>query len=328
LPYTYKKVLMNRKPARRMDTITNHFVFTMKRFNSLTINKLHILLWIAAVTAICFGGLSCTSRSNEGDKVIVSVSILPQKFIAERIAGDDFHINVLVPSGSSPETYDPSPRQIEDLHKSAAYLKTGYLEIETIWLKKTSGRIPHLRIIDTSTGISLIEGDDHCAHHGGIDPHLWMSAKNMLIISRNMLDFFVSVNPGRKGFYQTNYETLATELRELDETTDQKLSGASQKRFLIYHPALAYFARDYGLHQIALEHEGKEPSVMYMRELTDLILRDNIRFLMIQNQFDTERAAQLARETGISLIRIDPLDYEWRQQYERIADIISGNFKL
>ena len=89
---------------------------------------------------------------------------------------------------------------------------------------------------------------------------------------------------------------------------------------MIYHPALTYFARDYALEQLALEVDGKTPSPMHLKEMTDLAKVNNISKILIQSQFDRKNAEVLARETGSEIIQFDPLDPQWSDQMYYIAE--------
>lgn len=267
---------------------------------------------------------ACTAPDKGQGKTNITVSIMPQKFFIERIAGDDFKINVLIPPGASPETYDPTPRQIGELYNSAAYLKSGYLELEVSWLTKIAGDIPGLELVDTSEGVALIE-EDSDDHHEGIEPHIWMSARNAMVISTNIRDYFILHFPDKKEQYEANYLTLVREIENLDRNTAKLLEENEVQSFLIYHPALTYYARDYGLEQISIEHHGKEPSASFMAQIIELIKEKKISSILVQKQFDKTRAEIIARETGIRIKQIDPLDYDWIRQYETITDIICGN---
>ncbi|MBN1338695.1 MAG: zinc ABC transporter substrate-binding protein [Bacteroidales bacterium] len=290
----------------------------------LILKSIHGFFAFTAIGILAVFMPGCRSHSPVPDKKMITVSILPQKYFAERITGDDFQINVLIPPGAGPETYDPTPRQIEELHRSAAYLKSGYLELETGWLEKIASGIPSLKLIDTSEGVPLITEGGSNDHHHGIEPHIWMSARNAVIICNNMYNFFVSEFPEQREKYHSNFETLTEEINALDSRTGKRLSEHGRKKFLIYHPALTYYARDYGLEQLSLEHHGKEPSAAHLARIIDMVRQEKIGSLMVQKQFDKSKAGIVANETGISIVQVDPLDYEWMKQYELITDIICG----
>ena len=116
---------------------------------------------------------ACTGKQTEGK--VVTVTIEPQHFFAEKIAGDKFSIHCVVPSGQSPETYDPTPRQMMRIGQSEAYLQIGYIGFEQVWMQKIRENNPDLKIFDVSQGMQFTHHDDDHHHAGGIDPHIWSS---------------------------------------------------------------------------------------------------------------------------------------------------------
>jgi zinc transport system substrate-binding protein len=147
--------------------------------------------------------------------------------------------------------------------------------------------------------------------------------KNVSTISENMLKGLIQVLPVHKEILRQNFTLLQQELDSLDKEIDQLLSGLENRRFIIYHPALTYFARDYNLEQLPLELEGNQPSPAHMRELIDLGKRYGIPIIFVQREFDQDNAKVLAKETGASVVEIDPLSFNWRQQMLHIATQLS-----
>ena len=228
---------------------------------------------------------ACDSKQPTSRKPTLTVTLEPLRYFTETIAGDKFKVVSMVPKGSSPETYDPTPQQLVNLDKSIAYLRIGYIGFEQAWMDKLTTNAPHLKIFDTSKGIDVIQeaGYNHGDHHheGGIEPHIWNSARNASVIARNI------------------YAAL------------------------IYHPALSYFARDYGLKQISIEERGKEPSPAHLKELIETCRRDNARVIFVQQEFDTRNARLIADELGITVVPINPLSYEWQEEMINVAKALA-----
>ncbi len=268
----------------------------------------------------------CACISKKGKEQIITVTIEPQRYFAEQIVDSFFRINTLVPPGTSPETYDPTPVQMVDLSKSEMYLKIGYIGFEQAWMDKIATNNPQMEIIDTSRGIDLIESEeehgDH--HHGTIDPHTWASPKQALIIIRNIYEAVVKLDPGHEAAFTHNYLSLKKEVEETDSLVTQLVSGADPKAFIIYHPALTYFARDYGLTQYCIELEGKEPSPDILQQLVNTAREQNIKVIFVQQEFDRKNAEIIAKETGCKLVGINPLSYHWKEEMVNIAKAISG----
>lgn len=278
------------------------------------------------------GILSCTSPANpDQEKVVVSVSILPQRYFVDRIAGDRVTVNVMVPPGASPATYEPTVSQLARLEESSIYLSMGYLGFEQSWMDKLSSVNAHMKIIDLSKGIDLISGEEddheHPGHnhsHGGIDPHTWMSPVNVGIMSRQIQAVLCDVLPDHQQEFTRNLEIFLAETDSLDRVIRYMLSGIRNSTFMIYHPALAYLARDYGLKQLSLESEGKEPSPQHMRKMTDLGKELGIQTIFIQKEFDRRNATVLAEEIGARVMEVNPLDPDWPSQIIHIGNALSN----
>ena len=260
--------------------------------------------------------VSCHQVEKNSQKPIISVSILPQKYFVEKISGDNFLINVLIPSGASPASYEPSPLQIKQLEESALYLKTGELGFEKTWIRDLEKKLPNIKFYNTSLGIDLLEGGSHShdSHDHAMDPHVWVSPRNVKIIAKNIQQAISSFDPTNAEFYQANLMAFENELDSLDNVLKDKLESCNHRHFIIYHPALSYFARDYGLVQIPLEMEGKEPGFQHMQNIVDVAKENNIRLIFVQKEFNLDEAKTLEGEISGKIVVINPLDYNWSQQ--------------
>jgi zinc transport system substrate-binding protein len=258
------------------------------------------------------------------------VTIEPQRCFVEQLAGSLFEVSALVPVGSSPESYDPSPREMAQLARSKAYFCIGHIGFENVWLDRLKSNYPQVQFFDNSCGIDFIaeehahEGDRH-EHPSLVDPHTWPSPSEAQIIVRNMCNALLEIDPEHADTFRENRERLLTEIDETDRLVRACLKASTQKAFIIYHPTLTYFARHYGLRQYAIEMEGKEPSPEQLRQLVDLARRDSIRTVFIQEEFDKKNAELIARETGCRLEVINPLACRWSDEVIRIAKILADD---
>lgn len=275
------------------------------------------------VLAACGGGKTAGGR-------IVSVTIEPQRYFAERIAGDKFAVHCVVPPGQSPETYDPTPRQMMQVGESEAYFRIGYIGFELAWMQNIEDNNPALKIFDLSEGIPLIEQDEEedeaeetHHHHGGIDPHVWSSVSGAKVIAGNMLKAFVSLDPDNRAYYEENFQRLMGEIEATEQTIAQLLSPLKSRAFIIYHPALTYFAAENDLTQLCIEMEGKEPSPAQLRRLLETARAQRVHVVFIQQEFDQKNAELIAKETGCLLVPINPLAYDWSEEMIRIAKTLA-----
>lgn len=278
-----------------------------------------ILAFIVLAVAV-----SCSHPEATPGKPLVSVSILPQQYFVEQLAGELVEVNVLIPPGASPATYEPTVSQLRKLEQSEVYFKIGYVGFELSWMDKIVSVNPEMKLVDLSRGIDLIQEpeaqDPHGHTHAGVDPHIWLSVQNARILARNLHEELMMMFPEQSNMLSGRYVRFNSSLDSLDRAISQKLDGLENRCFMIYHPALTYFARDYGLVQYSLEIEGKSPSPAHLREMTDLGQNHHISRILIQNQFDRKNAEVLAREIGAEIVPFDPLDPHWMEQMIYIAE--------
>lgn len=281
--------------------------------------KLKYILF--ALTALLFVSCKPTPQS---DKPLITVTIEPLRYFTESILGDKFEVVSIVPKGSSPETYDPTPQQLVNLAQSLAYIKIGYIGFELSWMNNIKANNPKLSIYDSSKGIDLIQAEGH--HHGdhfhagGVEPHTWNSTLNAEIIAKNILDIALAIDSTNVEYYQNNYNELLSKIKETDEEVRKILADTNCARgFMIYHPALSYFARDYKLDQLSIEHEGKEPTPSHLKKLIEHCKSENIHTIFVQPEFDKKNAEVIAQETNSRIINISPLSYDWHQEMVHIA---------
>ncbi len=276
--------------------------------------------------------LSCNTSPREGRERIITVSIAPFRYFVEGIAGDDFIVNVMVPAGSNPHIYEPVPDQINKLRLSEAYISNGSLGFELTWLDRFYEINTNMVKLSVGDKIDLI-ADEH-EHHvhgenaGGADPHFWLSPRCAKVVASSVYEMLCSLNPSAKERYDTGYNSLLEKIGEADMKADSLLSGFSGRAFMIYHPNLAYLARDYGLKEIAVEYEGKEPPPGRMKELIDLARKEKIRVIFVQKEFDNKNARVIASEIGASLKVIDPLSGDWMESTIDIINSLHGSFLL
>ncbi|MCF8346713.1 MAG: zinc ABC transporter substrate-binding protein [Bacteroidales bacterium] len=290
---------------------------------------------IILVTLIISG---CSSQKDTSGAHEITVSILPQKYFVTRITGDLFPVNVMVPPGASPATYDPTPSQLTSLAKTDLYFKMGYTGFEMAWMDKLAATNDSMTIIDLSEGIDLITEKkmqenvhpsdyEHGHQHGGVDPHTWLSPLNVKIISRTIHKALSYKYPEYREVFDTNLESFLTDLDSLDQYISDELTNLKSVSFFTYHPSLSYFARDYKLDQHPLELGGKTPSSAHMKKLIDTGAKNNIKVIFLQMQFDQKNAEVLANETGAQIVQINPLDPDWMAQLFHITEKLKEHLK-
>ena len=252
--------------------------------------------------------------------ISVAVSIAPQKYFLEQLMGEDSDITILVPTGSSPATYAPKPSQLKALNKASLYFSIG-VAFEKSWLPRFASINKALKIVDTTKGITkrTMQHEHDAHHHEGADPHIWLSPKLVMIQAKTMKDALVAQDSKAKEKYEKNYEAFITKLKTLDAKMKAILSPLKQKNFIVFHPSFGYFSDDYGLTQIAIEKEGKEPSLRHIKRVIDYAKTHDIKTIFVAPQFSQKAAKQIAKQVGAEVVTIDPLSSAWEKNLLKIA---------
>ena len=261
------------------------------------------------------------TSGTEKPAVTVTVTISPYKYFVDQIAKGKVDVNVMVSNGNNPETYEPYAQQMMELSKSALYLKVGSIGFEQTWMKKLQDNAPDMKVIDTSVGIKPAKTPG-----GNIDPHVWMSCSNARIIASNILKALCELEPKNKAFFEKNYQSL---LRIIDKRDSIIKEGFNKnpdlvRKFVIYHPILTYFARDYQLEQLAIEEEGREPSAAQLKSLIERARKEKIKYCLIQAEFANRNTTTFINESHTKPMDINPLQGDWNWAMQEAAAAVQG----
>lgn len=278
-----------------------------------------ILMAVTAFLSSCAGGL------RKDADTVVSASILPLEYFIDRLTDGSLDVNVMIPPGASHATYSPTTTQFRKLSDSGIYFRIGYLGYEQAWIGRLQEINPDMMVVNLSEGLELIRGEeidhgDH-VHEGGIDPHIWMSPAVMLGVLPKIKNAITEIYPELAEQVDVNYAHLHADLTRLDEEMREVTASLGQKRFMIFHPALTYLARDYGLEQISVERGGKEPSPAMLTHIIREAREHQIPVIFIQQEFDLRSAQLISQETGAALVQINPLAYEWFESMQELMQV-------
>lgn len=290
----------------------------MKRFLYLII--------LCVILAGCKGTPQKQADSGKASRtekpaVTVTVTISPYKYFVDQIAKGKVDVNVMVSNGNNPETYEPYAQQMMELSKSALYQKVGSIGFEQTWMKKLQDNAPDMKVIDTSVGIKPAKTPG-----GNIDPHVWMSCSNARIIASNILKALCELEPKNKAFFEKNYQSLLSIIDKRDSTIKESFKKDPDliRKFVIYHPILTYFARDYQLEQLAIEEEGREPSASQLKSLIERARKEKIKFCLIQAEFANRNTTTFIKESYTKPMNINPLQGDWNRAMLEAAAAVQG----
>ncbi len=262
-------------------------------------------------------------------KPIIAVSIPMQKEFVEKIAKGEYEVIALVKPGVNPHDFEPKFSDVKSVNQAKAYFSIG-IEFEEQWLKRFANQNKAMKIYPSNVGVEVInfgnmeehdehghdghddhneEEDSHHSHENG-DTHIWLSLSNAKIIAGNIYEGLKTINP--KGNYESNYQALIRDIENLDRQLKETLRGLPKnQKFVVFHPMLGYFARDYGLEEVSIEVEGKTPTIKDMMEVVEVIKKENLKIIFAQPEFSTKTAEFIAKESGAKLGYFSPLEIPW-----------------
>lgn len=294
------------------------------RNDNQTMRLIHIQLLIIIALTGCHSSTSIQTSKQ------VNVSILPQKYLVDKISGGKYQVNVMVISGNNHETYEPTPQQMVLMEQAPLYLQLCKDGFDQIWIDNIKSRTPQMLVADLSEGLKLISGETECNHKGhnhamSVDPHVWISPSTMKIIALNTFKAMMEQFPADSVTFINGYALLEKEIIAIDNAFSTQLGPFKGSQFMVYHPVLSYLARDYGLTELSIETEGKEPSVESLKRLIEQARQNHIKVIFVQQEYDTRNAEIIANETGSKIVQFNPMGYNWPQQTADLLQYLTQN---
>lgn len=334
----------------------------------------------------CFLFAMLPAATMASDKTSVFVSIIPQKYFVEQIGGDLVDVEAMVKPGSSPHSYEPTPRQLTSLANAKIYFAIG-VPFENGWLGKIASTNPDMTIVHTDDDVKKRrmaahhheeaeehgddehhhaatehhdehehdmhdhhaeaehhehdthdghkhEDDHHSAntseHHNdeaheghdqeGLDPHIWLSPALVKIQAAAILSGLQQADPNNADTYQANFDSFINNINQLDADLKHTFADQNSKKFMVFHPSWGYFADAYGLQQIPVEMEGKEPSPKQLQAIIQEALEEKIKVVFVQPQFSKRSAEVIAKAIGGNVSIADPLAEDWETNLREIGN--------
>jgi len=281
-------------------------------------------------------GLGC-GAADPGEalnKIIVATGIPPHAWLIERIGGDAVEVHTVLRPGESPTTHQPSDLQVSRVLSGRVFFRSGVPFESGAWFRALEG---HLEIVDLRDGVTTRIMDTHSHgrqaaedtdHHlrGSVDPHIWLSPRRLVIQANHVADTLKRLDPSRRAEYNARIAELTTELGELDAWIESALTPFHGRAFVVFHPSWGYFADDYGLRQIAIETEGKEPSDSELTGLQEETRSLGVSVIFVQPQIAGKSAQSIAGVMGARLETLDPLTPDITGNLRRTTRAIVSSF--
>ena len=247
-------------------------------------------------------------------KIRVMVTILPQAEFARAVGGNHVNVTVMVPPGQEPHTYAPKPSQMRDLERADVYFALGSgIEFELVWMDKFTALNNGMLVVDGSDGVHMI----------GEDPHIWLSPRNVEAMVQNLEHGLEEVDPANASDYNHNAIEYLKRLDGLDKNISSALEPLAHRELLVLHPAWAYFAKDYGLNETAIQYQGKDPTTQYFAQVIDFAKENGIKVIFAEPQFSTRTADEMASEIGGVVVLVDDLAEDYIENLQTVADEIA-----
>jgi len=252
---------------------------------------------------------ACSQRApseRPDPRLPVVSSILPLTDFVRQVGGDRVRVETLVPAGASPHTYELTPSQLIAVTRARVLVLNGVgLEF---WAAKviSSANNPNLIVVTASEGLKIIAGD---ADEPGGNPHTWLSPLNAIRQVDRIREALIESDPAGAEVYRANADRFERELRALDEEIRNAVAGYSSRRFISFHAAWAYFARDYGLDEAAVieSRPGQEPSPAEIASIVQKAKEIHAKAIFAEPQFSPKAASAIAEECGARVLLLNPL---------------------
>ena len=282
---------------------------------------------LACFYIFCFiiSAPACAEIADTNDAIKVFVSILPQKYLVERIGGNRVTVSVMVKPGLSPETYEPTPKQMAELHDARLYFRIA-VPFESVWIQRIRDLNPQIRIIECCGVLNPTGSEDYnhagSGNHFAMDAHIWTSPKNAIVLAGIIKSALSEYDPEAGEYYAANYNMLVSDLDLLDAFIRKELADIKTPYFIVSHPAWGHYAAAYGLEEISIERHGTEVRAKELSRLVEFARKWNIHTVYVQKQFNTASARTLAREINGKIVELDPLAEDYINNLRHVTRAI------
>lgn len=269
-----------------------------------------IALYLLVAVLLLAAGCTGVDHREQDAAIVVAVTIAPEQEFVERVGGDHVRVVLLVPPGADPHTYEPPPGILADVAGADMYAAVGSgVEFELSWKDKIAALNPGMLVVDCSRGVDLIS----------TDPHIWVSPRNAKVMVENICRGLIEVDPENATDYRRNADAYLDDLDALDAEIADALARSGVTKIMVYHASWAYFARDYGLVEVPIESEGKEPSPQRIEHLVRQAEEEGIRVIFASPEHSTRSAEVIAKEVNGTVVQVSPLAGDYLANMRRVA---------
>jgi len=265
----------------------------------------------AVLAAFIVAGCITGPFGNQSGKTTIAATFYPLYDITEALAGDKADVFSIIPQGVEPHDYEPSSGDFVKISNASAFatMGLGFAQVEQKLLASANREI---KVIEASKGVPLIDeaGNDVATSTQAIDPHIWLSPKNMEKMALNMRNGLVSLDQNNEDYYNSNAQSYISKLEMLDANYRSGLAGCNKDVILVNHQAFGYLAKEYGFRAISISglEPDVEPSPGKIAELIGIARENNIRYILFEELADPKVANIIAREAGAATLELNPVE--------------------
>lgn len=266
---------------------------------------------------------SCQQGEQRSTRLQIATTIAPAAQVITEIADSLVAVTTLLPQGNNPENYEPTPQAIQALASSAAYFYMGDLGFERSWVERIHTMQPALQLVRLDQDL-VGPAHRHCGSSTHLhDPHYWTSVHGLQSIGKSIYSSLCRIDTTHRVQYDAGYQRFTQRLEHVDRTIKEQLSNIPSRAFVIYHPSLSEFTEEYGLKQLVIEQDGKEPTPQHIQALIEEAKKLGVRVVFIQQEFDSKLIESIAKELGARMVVINPLGGDWEEQLLLITRALS-----
>ncbi len=298
----------------------------------MNLKKMKTLLFLALAFCLVISGCSAggaaqkptespkatAETSSKSGKKVIAVTIVPEQTFVKAVCGDLADVVVMVPPGSSPESYEPTPQDMKRLGDASLYFSIG-LPIEKASILPKAGAV---KVVSLQSEVASVY-PDRMFEANERDPHIWLSPKRVKVMVKSIAKNMSELDPANEAVYNKNADSYIKQLDELDSEIKSSLAGVKSRKFIIFHPAFGYFADDYGLTMYALEEEGKEATVKHLQEMIDFAKKENIKVIFYQEEIDSNQSKAFAEEIGGRMMQLSPLAADYINNLKAMTKLMA-----
>ena len=269
--------------------------------------------WVTTRRILCFAlaaallASGCGARADGGGKPRITAAFYPLAWLAEQVAGPDFHVQNLTRPGAEPHDLELTPRQVIDVGESslAFYIKGVQPAVD-----KAVREHAKSHALDAESLITTLPAPQDESHDGAADPHLWLDPVRFATVATGLGERLARLDTANAAGYRSRAAQVVSRLTTLDTEFRTGLRDCARRDIVTGHSAFGYLAARYGLRQLGvsgLDPEA-EPSPRRIAELTEVIRRTGATTVFTETLASPKTAATLAREAGVRTEVLDPVE--------------------